>query len=179
MAAITYANREPERDLHSVLGHLRKHAAALGIDAGRIALLAVSGHGPLAMATLMDDRASDPLRGAALICPLLLDLEGFTAVANAAKTFRFANPAAGRTVDDLPPHSALFIARAGLDETPGLNDALDRFVAHALRRNLPVTLKNLPQAPHSFDLLHDRDTSREAVREALGFLRFVLQAGPA
>jgi acetyl esterase/lipase len=82
-------------------------------------------------------------------------------------------------VDDLPPHSALFIARAGLDETPGLNDALDRFVAHALRRNLPVTLKNLPQAPHAFDLLHDRDTSREAVREALGFLRFVLQAGPA
>lgn len=179
MAAVTYANREPGRDIHSLLRHLRQKGTALGIDADRIGLLATSGHGPLALATLMDDRTAAPLRGAALICPLLLDLDGFTAVADAAKTFRFANPAAGRTVDDLPPHSALFIARAGLDETPGLNDTLDRFVAHALGRNLPVTLVNLPQAPHAFDLLHDRETSREALRAALGFLQFQLEAGRA
>jgi acetyl esterase/lipase len=176
MAAVAYANREPERDIKSVLRHLRENGARLGIDAERIALLAASGHGPLAMATLIDDRAASPLRGAALVCPLLLDLDGSTAVADAAKTFRFANPAAGRTVDDLRPRTALFIARAGLDETPGLNQTLDRFVAHALARNLPLTVVNLPEAPHAFDLMHDRDCSREAVRAALRFLRFALEA---
>ncbi len=179
MAAVAYANREPAKDVHSILRHLRENEASLGIDPGRIGLLATSGHSPLALATLIEDRAASPLRGAALLCPLLLDLDGATAVAEAAQAFRFANPAAGRTVDDLPPHSALFLARAGLDETSGLNPTLDRFVTHALGRNLPVTLVNLPRAPHAFDLMHDHETSRAALRAALAFLRSVLEAGPA
>lgn len=179
MAAVNYANREPAADIRSVLRYLRENGARLGIDSNRIGLLAVSGHGPLAMAALIDDRSEAPLRCAALICPLLLDLDGFTAVEEAAKTFRFANPAAGRTVDDLPPGTALFIARAGQDSTPGLNETLDRFVAKALGRNLELTLVSLPQAPHAFDLLHDHESSREAIRAALGFLRFHLRTAPA
>ena len=178
MVAVTYTNREPAQDIHSVLRHLRENGTALGIDPKRIGLLAASGHGPLALATLIDDRGLTPLRCAALICPLLLDLDGFTAVADAAKTFRFANPAAGRTVDDLPTDAGLFIARAGQDETPGLNETLDRFVAKALERNRNLTLVSLPQAPHAFDLRYDREASREVIRAALGFLRFQLRAGP-
>ncbi len=179
MVAVNYANREPAADIRSVLRHLRENAAALGIDPGRMGLLASSGHGPLAMATLIGEDAQPPLRCAALICPLLLDLDGFTAVADAARTFRFANPAEGRTVDDLPRDTALFIARAGQDSTPGLNETLDRFVTRALGRNLKVSLVNLPEAPHAFDLMQDTETSREAIRAALGFLRFQLQAAPA
>jgi len=93
-----------------------------------------------------------------------------------AKMYRFSNPAAGKTVADLPKDVALFIARAGRDEMPGLNDALDRFVVKALARSLAISVTNLPEAPHAFDLTHDREISREAVRAALTFLRFHLQA---
>jgi acetyl esterase/lipase len=68
----------------------------------------------------------------------------------------------------------LFIARAGQDEFPHLNEALDRFVAGALARDLPVTVVNHAGAPHAFDLVHDSDATREIIRQLLRFLRFHL-----
>ncbi len=59
----------------------------------------------------------------------------------------------------------------------GLNDALDRFVAKALTRNLPLTCVNYAAAPHAFDLFADTEASREIVRQILRFLQFNL-AGP-
>lgn len=47
-------------------------------------------------------------------------------------------------------------------------------MARALPSNLPVTVVNHSTAPHAFDLLHDRETSREIVRRMLGFLEFHL-----
>jgi hypothetical protein len=46
----------------------------------------------------------------------------------------------------LPP---LFIARAGRDAVPLLNDALDRFVAAAVAANAPLTLVNHPTGVQS------------------------------
>jgi hypothetical protein len=177
MVAVTYANREPVADLRRLLDHLRRKGSALGIDTRRLGLFAASGHAPLALSALME--SDPPARCAVLICPLLLDLDGSTAVADAATTFRFANPASGRTVEDLPADTALFIARAGKDQTPGLNQTLDRFVAGSLARNLDLTVINLAPAPHAFDLMHDGEASREAIREALRFLRFHLLDPPA
>ncbi len=174
LSAVTYANLDPVIDLGKVLGHLRDEGAAMGIDGSRLALLAFSGHGPLALEAIIESGAVQPLRAAALLCPFTLDLDGSTAVADAARAFRFANPAAGRSVDDFPQETALFVARAGQDEMPGLNASLDRFAAKALARNLPLTLVNLPEAPHAFDVNHDRETSRHAIRSALAFLRFRL-----
>jgi hypothetical protein len=57
---------------------------------------------------------------------------------------------------------------------PGLNEALDRFVAKALPCNLPITFVNHPMAPHAFDLFDDSDTSREIIRRILAFLQFHL-----
>jgi hypothetical protein len=65
------------------------------------------------------------------------------------------------------------VARAGQDEFPHLNETLDRFLAHALARNLPITIVNHPTGPQAFDL-DDTATSREIVRQILGFLRFQL-----
>jgi len=174
LVAVTYANREPASDLEALLAHLRENGATLGIDVGRLGLLASSGHGPLALSALLEGGSAPPPGCAVLICPLLIDVDGFTAVAEAAKTFRFANPASGRTVNDLSRDTALFIARAGEDHTLGPNETLDRFVAKALGRNLPLTLVNHPGAPHAFDLMHDTEASREIIRAALGFLRFHL-----
>lgn len=50
------------------------------------------------------------------------------------------------------------------------------FAAAALARNMPLTLANLPDAPHAFDLMDDRETSREAMRQLLSWLRVQLRA---
>jgi len=173
MAAVTHTTGDdPAVDVTALIQHVRRNARALGIDENRIGLWACSGHVPSALSVLMRDR----LKCAALFYGYMLDLDGSTAVAEAARTFRFVNASAGRSVADLPPDTPLFIARAGRDEMPRLNESLDRFVAGALACNLPVTLVNHPSALHAFDLMHDRETSREIIRQALAFLRFHLSA---
>jgi len=134
MAAVAYANREPERDLRALLAHLRQDASALGVDGSRVGLWASSGNAPLALSALME-AAPGALRCAALLNGFTLDLDGSTAVAGAAARWGFANPCAGRSIDDVPEGLPLFLVRSGRDEIPGLNDAMDKDAAAALRRN--------------------------------------------
>ncbi len=176
LLAITYENRDPAADLGALLRHLRNDAAALGVDAERIGLWASSGNVPLALSTLIDAR--DRPRCAALLYGYMLDLDGASEVAEAAKTFGFANPGAGRAVEDLPREVPLFVARAGLDQTPGLNRSLDRFLIRALAQNLPVRFVNHPTGPHAFDLSEASPTSREIVEQILAFLRAHLLPAP-
>ena len=170
MAAVAYANREPIADLEEILRHLRTHGGSLGLDGERIGLWASSGNAPLALWALTSGREPRP-RCAALLYPYTLDLDGHTGVAEAAAMFRFENPGAGMSVADLPVDVPLFLARAGRDEMPRLNETLDRFVGAARARNLPVTLVDHADGPHAFDLLDDGDTSREIIRQTLEFLR--------
>jgi acetyl esterase/lipase len=121
---------------------------------------------------MQDDR--DFLKCAVLCYGLTLDLEGSTAVAEAASTWKFANPGAGKSAADLPQDLPLFVARAGRDEFPHLNETLDRFLANALACNLPMTFANHRTGPHAFDLLDDSEASREIIRQILAFLRFHL-----
>ena len=174
LAAITYTNREPAADIHALLEHVRQAAAALGIDADRLGLWATSGNVPLALSVLMRE---DPqrLKCAALCYGYTLDLDGSKRVAEAASKWGFANPCAGKSVADLPTNVPLFLARAGRDEIPHLNETLDRFLAHALAHNLPVTFTNHPEAPHAFDLFDDSDASREIVRHILAFTKTHLE----
>ena len=46
----------------------------------------------------------------------------------------------------MPEGLPLFLVRAGQDENPGLNETIDRFMASASTRNLPVALADLPSA---------------------------------
>ncbi|MBI3492415.1 MAG: alpha/beta hydrolase [Acidobacteria bacterium] len=177
MVAITYENREPVADLHAVLQHVREHGAALGIDSRRIGVMGFSGNGPATLSTLMTGNL--PRVACAVLCyAYLLDLDGFTGVAEAQTQWRFANPCAGISVDDLPHDLPLFIARAGQDQFAGLNDALDRFVAKALARNLPVTFVNHATGQHAFDVLDDSATTRDVIRQILSFMRFHLLESP-
>lgn len=170
MAAIAYVNRDPAADARALLDTLRRDGATLGIDGERIGLWASSGNVPLALWLLMEER-SPALACAALLYGYTLDLEGEAAVADAAKTYGFANPAAGRTLADLPRDLPLLLARAGADEIPGLNATLDRFARAALARDLPLTLVNHPGAPHAFDLSDDSAASRRVVQQVLSWLR--------
>ncbi len=78
---------------------------------------------------------------------------------------------ARKSVDDLPPALPLFIARAGRDEISHLNESLDRFVAKALARNLPITFVNHAEGPHAFGVADDSESSRDIIRLILAFLR--------
>lgn len=78
------------------------------------------------------------------------------------------NPVVGEAQ---PPGVPMFIARAGRDETPGLNQALDAFVQKALADNRPITLVNHADAPHSFDLFLDGPETRRILQQGLDFLR--------
>jgi hypothetical protein len=174
LAAITYSTgKEPAADIHALLQYVRQNAATLGVDENRIGLWACSGHVPNALSVLMQE-PRDFLKCAVLCYGFMLDLDGTTFVVDAAKMIRFVNPCTGKSVKDLPQDLPLFIARAGQDEMPHLNETIDRFLTHALQCNLPVTFANHPAAPHAFDIIHDSDTTREIIRQILAFLRFHL-----
>ena len=78
----------------------------------------------------------------------------------------------------MPADLPVFIARAGQEQDPGLNRALDRLVAAMLAANRPVTCVNFAAAPHGFELFHDTLETREVMRQMFRFARFHL-AGTA
>lgn len=172
IVAIFYTNRNPEADLRALLRHIRQHAESFGIDSHRIGLLATSGSAPVGLSMLMDE--GHDLKCAAFCYPLTLDAGGSTGIAEAAQKWGFVNATAGKSVRDLPQHLPLFVARAGQDEYPRLNDMMDRFLADALARNLPLTVVNHADAPHAFDLVYDTEATREIIRQVLRFLQFHL-----
>lgn len=168
MAAVIYGTQNPADDIHAVLRHIRQNATTLGIEESRIGILAVSANVVVALSALMQDHS---LSCAALLCGFTLDLDGSSVVTEAAKEYGFVNACAGKSVDALPANVPLHIVRAGREHFPGLNDAMDRFVAKALARNLPVTLVNHHTGTHSFYLDDDSEASRDIIRGTLAFLQ--------
>ncbi|HYV03054.1 MAG TPA: hypothetical protein VFB82_00610 [Blastocatellia bacterium] len=175
MIAITYSAVEPEGDTEALLEYVRKESARLGIDENNIGIWACSGSVPNALSVLMN-KDRNQMKCAVLCYGVMLDLEGYSSTAELAKRFGFVNACAGKSVNDLPPDLPLFIARAGQDEMPHLNETLDRFVAAALACNLPITVANHASAPHAFDVMDDSETSREIIKQILAFMRVHLLA---
>jgi len=167
VATVIYATREPAADLHAVLGHLRDHAVDLGVDGERVGILACSANVVVALSALL---AGSPAKCAALLYGYTMDLDGSSGVAAASQQFGFVDACAGKSVDDLAADVPLFLVRAGREQFPGLNDVLDRFLARAVARNLPVTFVNHATGRHGFDLEDDSGASRAVIRQTLSFL---------
>jgi len=173
LAAVTYSNVEPATDAGAILDYVREHAGELGIDPARCSLWASSGNVPNALAVL-GHVTRFPVRCAVLCYGYMVDGDGATAVADAGRQFGFVVPET--SVDLIPPHVPLLVARAGLDATPGLNDSIDRFVRCAESRALDVEIVEHPTGPHAFDVMDNSDVSRRVIRRILGFLREQLEA---
>ena len=175
MVALAYTNRDPVADLRALFEHIHDGARSLRIDPVRIGVIAVSGNVPTALTTIMQDASRTPAC-AVFGCGCLLDLDGATDVADAARQFGFANPGVGRTVADLRRDVPLLITRAGRDQFPAMNASIDRFIRQGLVENLPITFVNHAEGPHAFDLFDDSRTSRDILRQTLRFLRQHLTA---
>ena len=152
---------------------IKQTGDVVSVDENRIGLWAGSGNVPLALSLLMGE-GGERLKCAVLCYGYTLDLGGSDGVAEGARTWGFVNPCAGKTAGDLPARTPLFVARAGRDELPRLNETLDRFVCEALKHNLPLTFVNHAEGPHAFDLLDDSETTRDIIRRILAFMRFHL-----
>ena len=173
LIAITYSAVDPVADVDTLLAFVRQNAASLGIDEARIGIWTCSGNAPNALSVLMGS-ARDYLKCAVLCYPIMMDVDGHTDIAESAKRFGFVYPCAGKSIDDLPRNTPILIVRAGRDQTPQLNETLDRFVSKAIGSNLPLTITNHPAAPHAFDILDDSKTTREIIESILAFMRLHL-----
>jgi hypothetical protein len=172
MAAVVSGTETPEDDVHALLRHLRTDAAALGVDVDRLGLFAASGNVTVGLSTLMRDRR---LRCGALLCGYTMDIDGSTTVADAARELGFVNACVGKSIDDLPADIPILFVRAGRDQFPGLNAALDRVIERALARNLPLWLINHAAGAHGFDLDEPTAMSRAVVQQVLAFLQIHLR----
>ncbi len=175
MVAIAYTNHDPVADLRALFEQIHECAGSLRIDPARVGIVAVSGNVPTALTTIMQDASRTPAC-AVFGYGCLLDLDGATDVADAARQFGFANPGVGRAIADLRRDVPLLITRAGRDQFPAMNASIDRFIRQGLIQNLPITFVNHAEGPHAFDLFDDSRMSREIVRQTLRFLRQHLTA---
>jgi acetyl esterase/lipase len=177
MVAVTFTHRlapppnsllvEAAADVHHALQFARTHAAEWNADADRVCVAAWSAGGPL-LTALMREKTRY-LRGL-LAFYALLDLQQYAVGADPSLlAFLKAFSPIAAMQEDGGSAVPLFIARAGLDQVPLLNDALDRFVAAALSSNAPVTLMNHPAGVHGFDNQTNDARSREIVQAAIAF----------
>ncbi|HEY6572481.1 MAG TPA: hypothetical protein VI198_04110, partial [Candidatus Eisenbacteria bacterium] len=146
MAAVTHDSRRetPREDLEALIAHLRRNAERYGIDPENIAIWASSAnlrHG----SWYALNPANKHVKAAA---------------------FYYGGIDTTYLRGDLP----VFVARAGLD-FQGTNAGMDGFVARSLARNAPVTVVNLPNGRHGFDVTDPEEASRDVIRSTMAFLR--------
>ena len=178
MVGVTFTHRlgfpktmltEGASDVSDAVAYVRANADALGVDRDRICLAAFSAGGPMLSPSMRD-------RPPYVRC--LVAFYAFMDVRQSEQHRRHETPEAVRDLSPITHLGAeggrlapLFIARAGLDEVPTMNDSIDRFVREALAKNAAVDVANHPRGVHGFDNQTDDDRSREIIRRALEFMK--------
>jgi acetyl esterase/lipase len=185
LSAVTFTYRisfpgahleESGHDVADAISYVRSHADSLGIDPDRLCLAASSAGGPMLAPYVRD--APSHIRCLVAFYPLLdIRQAGAHATTEPEDAVARYSPLAqiekggGR----LTP---IFVAQGRKDEIPTLLDSVDRFVAAAFSRGVPLTLMSHPDAPHAFDNLLNDDRTHEIVRSALEFMRWHLKGVP-
>jgi acetyl esterase/lipase len=160
---------EAASDLSAALQYLRSHAESFQADADRVSACAWSSGGQLLTPLLIE---RPPFLRCLLAFYPLLDVQQYAPPGDtAALQYLKAFSAIAALPDDASTLTPMFIARAGRDEIPTLNHALDRFVARALAVNAPIIVANHPTGVHGFDNQNHDERSREIIRNSIEFLR--------
>jgi acetyl esterase/lipase len=169
MIAVTFTHRlrwplsqlqEAATDVRAAMDFARANAAKFNADPDRMCIAAYSAGGPLLTVALQDERRY--VRCQLAVYPLV-DAQGF----GAADEAKFAL----KTYVDGSSFPPLFLARAGRDAIPTLNERLDAFIGSAIAANAPIAIVNHPTGAHGFDVANDDERSREIIRAALEFMK--------
>jgi acetyl esterase/lipase len=187
LVAVTFTHRlTPQRtslensadDLAAAIEYVRANAETLGVDKDRICLAAFSAGGAL-LAPAMREKP------AYIRC--LVNFYAYMDVRQSGNLFTAKE--SKQTLQKFSPVSYLtnetdkiapvFIARAGRDEVPTMNDSIDRFIREALTNNLALTLANHPTGVHGFDNQNDDARSREIIESAIAFMKLHLNSPKA
>jgi acetyl esterase/lipase len=168
---LEYPNKSLEnaaQDVMAAINYVRANADKYNVDKERICLIAFSAGGPMLSLGMRGDT------------PFVRCLIGFYAFMDiqqsdyrkteTAENLKAFSPIAHlqRDASKIPP---MFIARAGRDEVPTMDDSIDRFVSEALVKNIALAFMNHPQGVHGFDNQNDDERSREIIRGAIAFMQ--------
>lgn len=171
---LEYPNKSLEnagQDVTDAIKYVRVNADKYNIDKDRICLVAFSAGGSMLPAAM---RGNTPFIKCVVGFYAFMDLSQTdylkTESAEMLKTFS-AITYLEKDVNKLPP---MFIARAGLDEVPTMNDSIDRFTKEAIAKNIWLNFANHPNGVHSFDNQTDDARSREIIRQAIEFIKINL-----
>jgi acetyl esterase/lipase len=166
---------EAALDVSNAIDYIRSRAESFNADPDRIGLIAWSAGGPLLSAAMRD---AVPFVRCLVALYAYLDIQQSPShVENETRaTLKAFSPISylGRDASSMVP---LFVARAGQDEIPMMNDSIDRFLAAAVAANAPVTFMNHPLGEHGFDNQDDGTRSREIIHAVLTFLLTHLGVG--
>lgn len=166
---------EAGADLLDAIAHVRARAEEYGLDESRLCVAFYSAGGPISGVLLRETMPH--VRCVVLYYPYL-DLEHLRRTtpfrgplpAARVEALRTYSPRAAlaRGADSLPP---MFLARAGRDAIPFLNESVDRFVAEALRRNVALDFVNHAAGAHGFDTVTRDRRTQDIVGQTLRFMR--------
>ncbi len=166
---------EAAGDVTAAVEYVRANAATIGVDTNRLCIAVYSAGGPLA-SVFMRERAPG-VRCLVLFYPYL-DLEHM----RSQSPFRPAHPAAH--VDSLLPRYSpahlltvapaglppIFLAMAGADAIPRLNDSIERFMQAAIANRVEIDFALHRLGAHGFDQRNHDARTREILERALSFV---------
>ena len=160
------------QDVRAAIDYLRANAGKYNADPDRMCLATYSAGGPM---------LSLAMGGEMPFVRCLIAFYSFMDVRQSdyrktedAETLKVFSPITYLDKDPsrIPP---IFIARAGRDEVPTMDDSIDRFIKEAVVANVALTFANHPQGVHGFDNQNNDDRSREIIRTALEFMKAHLE----
>ena len=178
MVGVTFTHRlsypkpllnESASDVEAAVAYVRANADTLGVDKERICLAAYSGGGPL-LSTALRDRPPYVRCLVAFYAFLDVQQSDLHRANETPETVKTYSPIT-HLGEDASRIAPVFVARAGLDAIPTMNDSIDRFIREAISKNAALTVYNHPRGVHGFDNQTPDARSREIVRAALDFMR--------
>lgn len=165
-----------EGDVTAAVDYVRSTAATLGVDPDRLCIAIYSAGGPLA-SVFMRERTTH-VRCLVLFYPFL-DLEHM----RSQSPFRRAHPAAH--VDSLVPRYSpahllavapatlppIFLAMAGEDQIPRLNDSIERFMRAAIANRVEIDFALHRGGVHGFDQRNHDARTDEILERVVAFVQ--------
>jgi len=186
MVGVTFTHRlgypkpllaEAASDVSTAINYIRANADALNIDKDRICLAAYSGGGPM-LSSVMRDKPEYVRCMVAFYAFMDIQQSELHRTHEPPEVLRNFSPITYLS-NDAGKLAPMFIARAGLDEIPAMNDSIDRFIGEAISKNAAIIVANHPQGVHGFDTQTDDDRSREIIRGVLAFIKLHLGVAEA